>query len=114
MIGRVNRRLGDYPSDYGFQLDGPRPLSYRVKSLISTQRPAALRKLSFRLQHRQPEPRPPGLTRPYLERVIDPEFPVMRGLFHPERVHSAQQYAMMAAIEYLARRFDMDLPPPGE
>jgi asparagine synthase (glutamine-hydrolysing) len=114
MIGRINRRLGDYPSDYGFQLDGPRPLSYRVKSLISTQRPAALRKLSFRLQHRQPEPRPPGLTRPYLERVIDPEFPVMRGLFHPERVHSAQQYAMMAAIEYLARRFDMDLPPPGE
>jgi asparagine synthase (glutamine-hydrolysing) len=114
MIGRVNRRLGDYPSDYGFQLDGPRPLSYRVKSLISTQRPAALRKLSFRLQHRQPEPRPPGLTRPYLERVIDPEFPVMRGLFHHERVHSAQQYAMMAAIEYLARRFDMDLPPPGE
>jgi hypothetical protein len=111
MIGRVNRRLASYPSDYGFALDGPRPPAYRLKSFLGTQRPPGLRKLSFRLGHRRPEPRSGPLSDAYLGRVIDLGFPVMRGLFEIDAVNSATQYGLVATLEYLAQRFGLELPP---
>ena len=109
MIRRINPRLAAYPSDYGFALDGPRPLRYRVKSLLGTQRPAALRRLSFRLTHRERQPRDGALAPEYLGRVIDLEFPVMRTLFNVGAVNSAAQYGLIATLEYLAARYGMSV-----
>lgn len=107
MIAHVDKRLADYPSDYGFALDGPRPLKYRIKTFLGTQRPPALRKRSFRLTHRHMEPRTGAIGDAYLAKVIDLEFPVMRRLFHIDAVNCATQYGLIATLEYLAERYDL-------
>jgi len=109
MIGRINTRLAGYPSDYGFALDGPRPLKYRFKTFLGTQRPAALRKLSFRMTHTAQEPRTGALAPEYLSRVIDLDFPIMRKLFNIEQVNSATQYGLIATLEYLGQRYDLEI-----
>ena len=109
MIARIDRRLADYPSDYGFALDGPRPWKYRFKTWLGTHRPPALRKLSFRLTHRGIEPRTGALAPEYLSRVIDLDFPVMRKLFNIEASNSATQYGLIATLEYLAERYELDI-----
>ena len=109
MIGRINARLAAYPSDYGFPLDGPRPLKYRLKTFLGTQRPAALRKMSFRMTHKEMEPRTGALAPEYLSRVIDLEFPIMRQLFNIERVNSATQYGLIATLEYLGERYNLSV-----
>ena len=110
MIARINPRLAGYPSDYGFQLDGPRPLTYRLKTSLGTQRPPSLRKRSFRLTHRRQEPRTGPLSSTYLSRVIDLEFPIMRALFNIDRVNSANQYGLIATLEYLGQRYNLRVP----
>jgi len=110
MISRVNPKLAGYPSDYGFALDGPRPWKYRLKSLIGTQRPPFLRKQSFRLTHRHRQPRNGPLSEAYLSRVIDTGFPRMRGLFHIDQVNCATQFGLIATLEYLGQRYDLELP----
>jgi asparagine synthase (glutamine-hydrolysing) len=108
MIARINPRLAAYPSDYGFALDGPRPVGYRLKSFVGTQRPPWLRRRSFRWTHRSPQPLPDPLSDPYLSRVIDLEFPVMRALFHIDRIHCPTQYGLIATLEYLAQRYNLE------
>ncbi len=110
MIARVNARLAAYPSDYGFALDGPRPWKYRAKTLLSTQRPSLARKYSFRLTHRTMQPRSGALAAGYLSRVIDATFPIMRSLFTIDAVASAEQFGLIATLEYLAERYDLDIP----
>ncbi|MGB5201196.1 MAG: hypothetical protein WBR56_14990, partial [Sedimenticolaceae bacterium] len=110
MIARINPRLADYPSDYGFPLDGPRPLTYRLKTFLGTQRPPTLRKLSFRITHRRQEPRTGPLSPTYLSRVIDLEFPILRALFNIEGVNSANQYGLIATLEYLGQRYNLRVP----
>jgi asparagine synthase (glutamine-hydrolysing) len=110
MISRINKRLADYPSDYGFPLGGQRPLKYRLKSFISTQRPSALRKLSFRLTRRSMQARGGALSPDYLGTVIDLDFPAMRGLFNIDRIHTTSQYGAVATLEYLAERYNLALP----
>ena len=110
MIQRINSRLADYPSDYGFPLGGERPLKYRLKSFVSTQRPPALRKLSFRLTKRSMQARTGALAPDYLGTVIDLDFPAMRGLFDIDRINTASQYGAIATLEYLAERYDLALP----
>jgi len=110
MIARVNRALAAYPSDYGFSLDGPRPLKYRLKSFLGTQRPPVARKYSFRLTHRAMEPRVGALSSDYLARAIDMEFPVMCSLFHPDAVNSADQYGIIASLEYIGQRYNLQVP----
>jgi len=110
MIARVNPRLAAYPSDYGFPLDGPRPLKYRLKSFLGTHRPPALRKHSFRLTHRVMEPRDGALSSDYLARAIDMEFPIMRSLFHLDAANAADQYGIIATLEYIGQRYNLQVP----
>lgn len=110
MIAHVNPRLADYPSDYGFALNGPRPWKYRLKTMLSTRRPPLLRQRSFRLTHRRPEARSGPLAPDYLGRVIDLDFPVMRALFHIDRVNSVTQYGLIATLEYLGERYGLRVP----
>jgi asparagine synthase (glutamine-hydrolysing) len=107
MIGRLNSRLANYPSDYGFALNGPRPLKYRIKTFLGTQRPPGLRKLSFRMTHRVQQARTGALSDAYLSRVIDLEFPIMRSLFNLDAVNSSTQYGLIATLEYLAQRYNL-------
>ena len=107
MIGQINSRLADYPSDYGFALNGPRPLKYRIKSFLGTQRPPGLRKLSFRMTHRAQEARTDALSDVYLSRVIDLEFPIMRSLFNLDAVNSSTQYGLIATLEYLGQCYNL-------
>jgi len=110
MIAQVNKRLADYPSDYGFPLNGQRPWKYRLKTFLGTQRPPLLRKYSFRLTHRAMEPRTGAIGADYLARVIDLEFPIMRQLFNLDAVHCATQYSLIATLEYLGQRYDLSIP----
>ena len=107
MIAHVNPRLADYPSDYGFALNGKRPLSYRLKSFIGIQRPAGVRKHSFRLTHRHLEPRTGPLSTDTLARVIDPAMPIMSGLFRLDEVKSAEQFGLIASLEYIGERYNL-------
>jgi len=107
MIGHMNDRLARYPSDYGFALNGPRPPKYRLKTFLGTQRPPAMRKLSFRLTHRTQQPRAGALSKAYLSKVIDLGFPIMRRLFHPDAVNSSTQYGLIATLEYLGQRYNL-------
>jgi asparagine synthase (glutamine-hydrolysing) len=109
MIGQINSRLANYPSDYGFALNGPRPLKYRLKTFLGTQRPPELRKLSFRLTHRSMQPRTGPLSAEYLSQVIDIDFPVMRALFNLDAVNSASQFGLIATLEYLGQRYNLSV-----
>lgn len=110
MIGQINGRLANYPSDYGFALNGKRPLKYRLKTYLGTKRPAALRKLSFRMTHREAQPHSGALAPEYLTQVIDLEFPIMRTLFHIGQVNSSTQYGLIATLEYLGQRYNLQVP----
>jgi len=110
MIGLVNARIAGYPSDYGFPLDGPRPLKYRLKTFLGTQRPPFLRKHSFSLTHRTKEKRDGPLSAAYLSNVIDMEFPIMRSLFKLDAINSASQYGIIATLEYLGERYNLRVP----
>ncbi len=107
MIAHANPRLADYPSDYGFTLNGKRPLSYRLKSFVGTQRPAVVRKHSFRLTHRHLEPRVGPLSTENLARVIDPTLPIMSALFRLDAINSADQFGLIASLEYLGERYNL-------
>ena len=110
MIELVNGRLAAYPSDYGFSLSGPRPWRYRAKTLIGTWRPPAVRRLSFRLRVRSPDPRTGALSDDFLGRVMDPALPLMSELFLLERVYSAHQFGRIVSLEYLGQHCGLGLP----
>lgn len=109
MISQINSRLANYPSDYGFSLNGVRPLKYRIKTFLSTQRPPFTRKLSFRLKNRHKEALDTPLSQPYLSRVIDEDFPIMRNLFNIELINSAKQYGLIATLEYLGEHYNLEV-----
>lgn len=110
MIERVNPQLANCPSDYGFPLNGRPPFTYRLKTWLGTQRPAALRALSFRLRNRAMQPRGGALAAGKLDAVVDPEFPRMRRLFHLDRLYVAGQFGLVATLEYLGQQFDLGIP----
>ena len=85
-------------------------MKYRLKSYLGTQRPPVVRKHSFRLTHRAMEPRIGALAPDYLGRAIDMEFPIMRSLFNLDAVHSAAQFGIIATLEYLGQRYDLQVP----
>ncbi len=105
MIARLAPRLAQYPSDYGFAFSSDPPWRYRATMEINNWRPAALRKFSYRLQHRQPQHRPYYLQRAYLSKVIDTGFPYMRRLFNIRWLHEAEAFNRVCTIEYLCQRY---------
>jgi asparagine synthase (glutamine-hydrolysing) len=109
MIALTHDRLANYPSDYGFPLAGKRPVSYKLKSFISTHRSPSVRKWAFRLQHRTKQVFPRSLRDCYLEPVVNLDFPVMAKLFNIDRVYSAQQYGLIATLEIFAERYGMKI-----
>ena len=111
MIAQTNAQLAAYPSDYGFSLNGSRPLKYQLKTYLSTQRPPFVRKLSFRLKHRIKDPISTPLTPEYLSQIIDIDFPIMRKLFNIDSVNSAKQYGLIATLENIGERYNIEIEP---
>lgn len=109
MIAQVNSRLANYPSDYGFSLNDARPLKYRLKTFLGTQRPPFIRKLSFRLTHRIKDPVSTPLSPEYLSKVIDIDFPIMSKLFNIDLINSAKQYGLIATLENIGERYNLEV-----
>jgi hypothetical protein len=105
MIARLSPRLASYGSTYGFPFNRPPPMGYRLAMTLNHWRPLALRRMSYRLQHRQPEPRPTWLRQDSLAAVLEPGFPAIRRLFRPERLHHPDAFNRLCTVELLAQRY---------
>ena len=102
MVGKkVAPELARHPSDYGHAFDREPPLARIVKDYATLLRPPWLRRLSYRIQHRRPAPRPVLLRPEWLGTVIDPALPRLRPFFHVERVADPALFARLATLEYL-------------
>ena len=56
------------------------------------------------------EARNDALSSDYLARAIDIGFPIMRSLFHLDAVNSADQYGIIATLEYIGQRYNLQVP----
>lgn len=101
MIEAVSPALAAYPSDYGHSFVGTPPLKRRLKDRTIYMRPPRLRRLTFRLKHRNPPERPYWLSEAYLKRVIDPDAPYMREFFNIDRVNSLDHLNRIYTLELL-------------
>lgn len=108
MIRRINSRLAAYSSDYGFSFSQDPPLSYVLKMQLTYQRPIALRRHSYRIQHRKiPINRPYFLAKDYLENVLhDADFPFMQQYFKVDGIRDGQVYNRVATMEYICQRLN--------
>ncbi len=115
MIARIDPRLAGYPTDYGHDLSGRPPPARRLRDLSTRLRPPALRRFAYRIHHRRmDEPMPDILSRAYLARVMDVEFPYMRRFFRTEAVRDPEQMQRICSLEYLFQRLGASEPePPG-
>lgn len=108
MIKRISPRLAAYMSDYGYAFSDDPPLSYIVKMQMTYQRPIAVRRFSYRIQHRRMDPaRPYFLTQPYLKHVLpDADFPFMRQFFDIGNIRDREVFNRIATMEYICQRIN--------
>jgi asparagine synthase (glutamine-hydrolysing) len=101
LIRAVDPKLAAYASAYGHDFAHPPPLKARAAERIGLARPPWLRRHTFRLRHRRPEPRPWFLSDAYVGRVIDLSFPCVAKLFDTARIVEAGQYNRLCTLELL-------------
>lgn len=110
LINAIDPALAAEPSGYGHDFAGPPSLSHRFGEWRSTQRPVWLRRHSYAIQRRL---RPMGdehgglLIPDYLDRVIEPGFPVMRRYFNVDRITDSAVLRHIAALEYFGQRLNI-------
>lgn len=108
LLADIDPALAAYPSAYGHDFSGPPDLKHRFGEWTTRVRPIALRQRSYALRRRLgPVADEHGglLSREYLGRVIDLEFPVMRRFFNVDRIGDSGLMRRIANLEYLAARF---------
>ncbi|MDX1580808.1 MAG: hypothetical protein R3360_04195 [Alphaproteobacteria bacterium] len=113
MIALLNPMVASIPGANGFPLFGRvPPLFYRLRHLASSRRPIALRRKSYRVQHRlrARRPRPAYLANERLSQVMDTDFPYMRQLFRLENIRDWTVFNRVATLELLAQRLDVRWP----
>lgn len=101
LIRAVDPKLAAYASAYGHDFAHRPPLKARAAERIGLARPPWLRRHTFRLRHRRPEPRPWFLSDAYVGRVIDLSFPCVAKLFDTARIVEAGQYNRLCTLELL-------------
>jgi len=106
LIRETHPRLARYPSAYGHSFTEPPPWKRTMKERLTMARPPWLRRLSFRLKHRGPTPRPAILRDETVGRVIDLGFPYMRRFFDVAKVYHHGQYARLCTLEYLLQSYN--------
>jgi asparagine synthetase B (glutamine-hydrolysing) len=107
LLTALDPSLAREPSAYGHHFAEPPSRRHRFGEWSTRIRPAWLRQHSYALQRRL---RPAGdehgglLTRDYMDRVIDPEFPLMRPWFDMDRIADSGLWRRVACLEYFAER----------
>ena len=107
LLNAIDPALARHPSAYGHDFAGAPGLRHRFDEWATRVRPIWLRQRSYALQRRlRPMADEHGglLSRDYLGRVIDLDFPVMRRFFNPERIGDTGLTRRIANLEYLAAR----------
>ena len=107
LLADLDPALASYPSAYGHDFSGPPDLRHRFGEWTTRVRPVALRQRSYALRRRLgPVADEHGglLSRDYLGRVIDLDFPVMRRFFNVDRIGDSGLMRRIANLEYLAAR----------
>lgn len=110
LIHAIDPALAAEPSGYGHDFSGPPGAAHRFGEWRSSRRPVWLRRHSYAIQRRL---KPMGdehgglLTADYLDRVIEPGFPVMRRYFNVDRIGDSAVLRHIAALEYLGQRLNI-------
>ena len=108
LISLASPALAAYPSDYGYAFDRPPPLSAQLKAMTTYMRPPSLRRYTFRLRTRRQAPSHPYfLGDDFRAAVMEPGFPRLGGLFHPEKLTDTGQFNRLCTAEYLFQKMDM-------
>jgi asparagine synthase (glutamine-hydrolysing) len=105
LIRAVDPALARYTSVYGHDFSGDPPLLRVLKDLTSILRPPILRRYTYRVQHRRPQPRPYQLGDQYLEVVLDRTFPYLSTFFRVPRINDLGAYRRICTLEYLFQRY---------
>jgi asparagine synthase (glutamine-hydrolysing) len=112
LLNRIDPELARQPSAYGHDFAAPPSLKHRFSEWSTRARPPRLRQKSYALQRRlRPLSDEHGglLSREYMSRVVDLEFPAMRRYFRPEAINDSSLMRRIANLEYVAARLGSKL-----
>lgn len=112
LLNAIDPELARQPSAYGHDFAGPPNLHHRFGEWQSRIRPVWLRKRTYALRRRfgtMGDEHGGLLTPDYMNRVIDPDFPIMRRFFAMERITDSGLWRRIANLEYLAEKLGSKL-----
>ncbi|RLA56452.1 MAG: hypothetical protein DRR04_14035 [Gammaproteobacteria bacterium] len=101
LIRAASPQLAGYGSVYGHSFVGTPPINRILNDYGTMLRPTVLRKYTYRLRYRRPEPRPATLGKELLSSVLDDSLPVLSQYMHTEFLYSAAAYGRACTLEYL-------------
>ena len=105
LLAAIDPSLAARPSAYGHDFTVPPSRRHRFSEWSTRVRPTWLRQKSYALRRRRG---PMGdehgglLNADYMGRVVDLDFPVMRGFFNPDRIDDSGLMRRIACLEYFA------------
>jgi asparagine synthase (glutamine-hydrolysing) len=112
LLHSIDPALAALPSAYGHNFAGPPDFRHRFSEWSTRIRPICLRQRSYALRRRLgPVADEHGglLTREYMGRVVDLDYPVMRRFFRTERIGDSGMMRRIANLEYFAARLGSSL-----
>ncbi|HYI64036.1 MAG TPA: hypothetical protein VEW71_04040 [Allosphingosinicella sp.] len=112
LLNAIDPALARMPSAYGHDFTGDPGRRHRLSEWATRMRPVALRQRSYAIRRRLgPVADEHGglLSRDYMGRVVDLEYPAMRRYFRTEFIADSGMMRRIANLEYLAARLGSKL-----
>jgi len=112
LLDAIDPALARMPSAYGHDFTGAPGRRHRLSEWATRMRPVALRQRSYAIRRRLgPVADEHGglLSRDYMGRVVDLEYPAMRRYFRTEFIADSGMMRRIANLEYLAARLGSKL-----
>lgn len=112
LLNAIDPELARQPSAYGHDFGGPPNLHHRFGEWQSRIRPVWLRRRTYALRRRfgtMGDEHGGLLTPDYMNRVIDPDFPIMRRFFAIDRIADSGLWRRIANLEYFAHKLGSKL-----
>jgi asparagine synthase (glutamine-hydrolysing) len=112
LLNAIDPELARQPSAYGHDFAGPPSFRHRFGEWQSRIRPVWLRRRAYALRRRLGavgDEHGGLLTPEYMNRVIDPDFPVMRRFFAVDHIVDRSVWRRVANLEYLAQKLGSKL-----
>lgn len=112
LLNAIDPELARQPSAYGHDFAGPPSFHHRFGEWQSRIRPVWLRRRTYALRRRfgtMGDEHGGLLTPEYMNRVIDPDFPIMRRFFKIDRIKDSGLWRRIANLEYLAQKLGSKL-----